>query len=217
MTERTRIVLCDDHPIVLEGLRNLIAAEDGFEIVGEALTGTGGLSIVREARPDMAIVDIAMPDLNGIQLVRRLACEMPSIRVLVFTLHEERGYLKQALDAGARGYVLKRSATANLGPALRAVVAGGIYIDPGIAQRILGNGPARNHRAAFTAASLTDREADVLKLTSFGLTNKEIARRLEVGVKSIETYKARGLAKLDIKTRADLLRYASTIGWLSEI
>lgn len=216
MTEKIRIVLADDHPIVLDGLRNLIRAEQDFELVGEAASGLSALKIIREQRPDVAVLDISMPELNGIVLSRRLAGEMPALRLLMLTLHEDRAYLNQALEAGVRGYVLKRSAVENLVQAIRAVMVGGLYIDPAIVGRVFENKQVNKRLAARkgVAPALTDREADVLKMAALGFTNKEIASRLDVGVKSIETYKARGLEKLGLKTRAELVRYASGQGWL---
>lgn len=216
MTEKIRIVLADDHPIVLDGLRNLIRAEPDFALVGEAASGLSALKIVREQRPDVAVLDISMPELNGIVLSRRLAGEMPALKLLVLTLHEDRAYLNQALEAGVRGYVLKRSAVENLVQAIRAVMVGGLYIDPAIVGRVFESKQVNKRLLARKGAApaLTDREADVLKMASLGFTNKEIASRLDVGVKSIETYKARGLEKLGLKTRAELVRYASGQGWL---
>jgi DNA-binding NarL/FixJ family response regulator len=213
---KTRIVLADDHPIVLDGLRNLVQAEEDFELVGEAASGLSALKIIREKRPDVAVLDISMPELNGILLSRRLAGELPALRLLVLTLHEDRAYLNQALEAGVRGYVLKRSAVENLVQAIRAVMVGGLYIDPAIVGRVFDHKQANKKLAAKKNISpaLTDREADVLKMAALGFTNKEIASRLDVGVKSVETYKARGLEKLGLKTRAELVRYASGQGWL---
>ena len=216
MTDKIRIVLADDHPIVLDGLRNLIRAEPDLQLVGEAASGLSALKIIREQRPDVAVLDISMPELNGILLSRRLAGEMPGLRLLVLTLHEDRAYLNQALEAGVRGYVLKRSAVENLVQAIRAVMVGGLYIDPAIVGRVFESKQVSKRLAARkgVAPALTDREADVLKMAALGFTNKEIASRLDVGVKSIETYKARGLEKLGLKTRAELVRYASGQGWL---
>jgi DNA-binding NarL/FixJ family response regulator len=210
-----RIVLADDHPIVLDGLRNLIRAEADFELVGEAASGLAALKVIREQRPDVAVLDVSMPEINGIVLSRRLAAEMPQVSVLILTLHEDRAYLNQALEAGVRGYVLKRSAVENLVQAIRAVLVGGLYVDPAISARTR-DGKRSSSKAAPQggAPALTEREAAVLKMAGWGLTNKEIASRLDVGVKSVETYKARGLEKLGLKTRAELVRYASTQGWL---
>ena len=217
MTEKTRIVLADDHPIVLTGLRNLIESEPDFAVVGEATSGPDALKVIRDTGPDIAVVDISMPGMSGIVLTRRLSEEAPHVKILMLTLHEDRAYLRQALDAGARGYVVKRSAAANLVSAVRSVIAGGIYIDPAIVNRVFSRSAANNHVAMPELRDLTDREAEVLKLSSLGLTNKEISHRIGVGVKSVETFKSRGLAKLEIQSRADLLRYASEVGWLADI
>ena len=219
MTARTRITLSDDHPIMLAGLRNLIEAEADFELVGEATNGTGALKLIREQKPDVAILDISMPELNGIMVARKLAEELPDVKLMVLTLHEDRAYLRQALDVGVRGYVLKRSAAENLVQAIRAVVVGGLYVDPAIVDRVFDKSAARGNRSATppNMPQLTDREGEVLKLTALGFTNKEAARRLDLGVKSVETYRARGLEKLGLKTRADLVRYASAQGWLADV
>jgi DNA-binding NarL/FixJ family response regulator len=217
MTAKTSVVLADDHPIVLNGLRNLIQAESDLDLLGEASAGLAALRLIREKQPDVAVLDISMPELNGIALSRRLALEMPSVRVLVLTLHEDRAYLKQALEAGVRGYVLKRSAAENLVQAIRAIVMGGLYVDPAIANRMFDDHPKRGGRLSGSEPDLTDREAEVLKLVALGFTNKEIARRLDVGVKSIETYKARGSEKLGLQTRAQIVRYAAAQGWLVDI
>jgi DNA-binding NarL/FixJ family response regulator len=215
VSEPKRIVLADDHPIVLNGLRNLVVAENDFELVGEALSGPEALKLVREQKPDVAVIDISMPGLNGIALSRRIAKEIPSVRILVLTLHEDRAYLRQAIDAGVRGYLLKRSAAENFVQAIRAVLVGGLYIDPAIANYMFDSSPKRAGPAGVHA--LTDRESEVLRLVAVGYTNKEIAGRLDVGVKSVETYKSRGVEKLGLKTRAELVRYASAEGWLSDI
>jgi DNA-binding NarL/FixJ family response regulator len=219
VTEKARIVLADDHPIVLDGLRALIVAQDDLELVGEATNGLAALRIIKEQKPDLAVIDISMPELNGIALGRRLADELPAVKLLVLTLHEDRAYLKQALDAGIRGYVLKRTAAENLAAAIRAVLSGGVYVDPAIAGRMFQPNAKNGGRAGPESGSLalTEREAEVLKLVALGFTNKEIARRLDVGVKSIETYRARGSEKLDIKTRAELVRYAAAQGWLADV
>ena len=171
MKDKTRIVLADDHPIVLTGLRNLIESEPDFAVVGEATSGPEALKVIRDTRPDIAIVDISMPGMSGIVLTRRLSEEAKDVKILMLTLHEDRAYLKQALDAGARGYVVKRSAAANLVSAVRSVIAGGIYIDPAIVHRVFSRSPVSNRVPMPEVRDLTDRETEVLKLSSLGLTN----------------------------------------------
>ena len=206
----TRIVLADDHPIVLNGLRSLIAAADDLELVAEACSGTEALKVIREKKPDVAVIDISMPELNGIVLSRRLAKEAASVKILILTLHEDRAYLRQAIEAGVCGYVLKRSAAEGLVRAIRAVVTGGLYVDPAIANRLFDSTPRQGAGPRSGGMpDLTDREGDVLKLVALGYTNKEIARQLDIGVKSVETYKSRGVEKLGLKTRAEIVRYAS--------
>ena len=219
MTPTSRIALCDDHPIVLNGLQNLIESEPDFEIVGTATDGLAALKLIAEKLPDIALIDISMPELNGIALARRLRAEAPSVRVVVLTVYEDRAFLKQALDAGVRGYLLKRSAAESLIQAARAVLTGGIYVDPAMADRLFVNSAPRQGRKGDTPTmpALTERESEVLKFTALGFTNKETARRLDIGVKSVETYKARGLEKLGLNTRAELVRYASAEGWLANI
>ena len=204
---------------MIAGLRNLIQQEPDFELVGEATNGTAALKLVREQKPDVAILDISMPELNGIMVARKLTEELPDVKLMVLTLHEDRAYLRQALDVGVRGYVLKRSAAENLVQAIRAVVVGGLYVDPAIVDRVFEKNVARGGRSAAGSnmPQLTDREGEVLRLTALGFTNKEAARRIDLGVKSVETYRARGLEKLGLKTRADLVRYASAQGWLTDV
>jgi DNA-binding NarL/FixJ family response regulator len=213
-----RITISDDHPIVLAGLRQLIAAEREFELVGETPDGLSAQKLIRQVLPDIAILDISMPELNGIVTARRLADECPQVRLMILTFHEDRSYLKQALDAGVRGYVLKRAAAEHLAHAVRAVMAGGIYVDPAIVHRLFDAGSMGAAISSATGAvpQLTAREAEVLKAVALGFTNKEVARSLDIGVKSVETYKARGLEKLGLKTRAQLVRFAAAQGWLAD-
>jgi DNA-binding NarL/FixJ family response regulator len=219
VSSKVRVVLADDHPIVLEGLRNLVASDGRFELVGEATNGRAALRMVHGTEPDVAVLDISMPEINGIILTRRLAEECPKVRVLLLTLYEDRAYVHQALKAGARGYALKRTAAAHLLDAIRAVHVGGLYLDPAIAHLV---DPTRARRPSggvrvSEGPELATREIEVLKLTALGFTNKEIARRLDVGVKSIETYKARATEKLGLSSRAEIVRFAAGQGWLADV
>jgi DNA-binding NarL/FixJ family response regulator len=216
LRKKIRIVLVDDHPITLAGLRMLIETDSAFELVAQATSGSEALDLSLAAKPDVAILDISLPRMNGIVLARRLAKECPSVGVIALTSHEDRSYLNQALDAGVRGYVLKKSATARLLHAVRGVLVGGLYIDPAIAGDRF---PPTRRKSGSSGGTpkLTEREGEVLRLVARGLTNKEIAFRLDVSPKSIETYRARGAAKIGLKNRSEIVRYASMQGWLSDL
>jgi DNA-binding NarL/FixJ family response regulator len=217
LTKKTRVVLADDHPITLAGLRMLIQADEHLELVGEATTGLQALDAIIATQPDVAILDISLPQMNGIALARHLAKECPSVGVVALTSHEDRSYLDQALDAGVRGYVLKKSATACLLHAVRGVHVGGLYIDPAVAgDRFQPSRRSKRGRSTGTP-QLTERETEVLKFVARGLTNKEIAGKLDLSPKSVETYRARGATKLGLKTRSEIVRYASLRGWLAEV
>ncbi len=213
--KQVRIVLADDHPVVLAGLRLVIAAAADLAVVGEAATGPQAMEMVRSLKPDIAIVDISLPGLNGIVLTRQLLAENPALGVIVLTLHEEQNLVDQALEAGARGYVLKKSAAECLIQAIRGVLVGGLYIDPAIAPRMFDTAAKARRKAG--AAALTARETDVLKLIAQGLTTREIGEELGLSPKSVETYKARASAKANLATRRDIVRYASARGWLGNV
>jgi DNA-binding NarL/FixJ family response regulator len=214
-----RVVIADDHPILLAGMSMLIKAEPDMEIVGVATSGPEALQITRTSMPDVAIIDISLPDLNGILLARQLAAECPSVRVIILTQYEDRAHLNQALDAGARGYVLKKSAAQCLVNALRGVLVGGLYVDPAMAAYLFPQTaqPSPSRTASKLSSSLTQRETEVLKLVATGLTAKEIAGQLDLSLSSIETYKTRAADKLSIKGRAEIVRYASAQGWLASV
>lgn len=211
-----RVALADDHPVVLAGIRALLAAADDVTLVGEAAAGHAALGLIEAARPDVAVVDISMPDLNGLEIARRVARACPSVRLLALTVHEDRAYVQQLLHAGGRGYLLKRSAADELLRAVRIVASGGLYLDPAIAGKAL-SGSVADRTGGDSAASLSPREEDVLRFTAQGLSNKEIAARLEISTKTVETYKARGIEKLGLRTRADIVRHGAGHGWLDGI
>jgi DNA-binding NarL/FixJ family response regulator len=217
LSNPTRVVLADDHPVVLAGVRALIELSSDIEIVGEATSGRAALQLVEEASPDVAIIDISLPDLSGLQLADELKVRCPDTRVLVLTVHENRAYVQRLLQAGVRGYLLKHTAAEDLAQAIRAVAAGGVYLDPLVVEGAFHSPAQRSHEASSPGAhieELSPRERDVLRHIAQGYTNKEIAAQLDVSVKSIETYKARAAAKLKLHTRAEIVRYAATQGWI---
>ena len=211
-----RVALADDHPVVLAGIKALLQAAPEVTLVGEASTGPAALELIRRTLPDIAVLDVSMPDLGGIDLARQLAKDCPEVRLLALTVHEDRAYVQQLLQAGGRGYLLKRSAADELVRAIRAVAEGGVYLDPAVALKALP-GSAGSGAALADCEGLSQREREVLQLTACGFSNKEIARRLEISVKTIETYKARATEKLGLRTRADIVRYGATQGWLRDL
>jgi DNA-binding NarL/FixJ family response regulator len=209
--EKVRIVLADDHPFILFALKQLVAAEPDLELAGEAVTGLEALSLVRSIVPDIAVIDVGMPGMNGITLARKIREERPTVRVVILTAHEDEAHLKQALAAGACGFILKRSATTSLIPAVRVAIGGSTFIDPLMAYRLDRTAQAD----AAGAIELSPREREVLRLTALGYATKEIAQSMAIGAKSVETYRSRALEKLGLKTRAEIVRFALLEGWLT--
>ena len=212
-----RVFLADDHPVVLAGIRALLQSNPDMALVGEATNGSAALVRVMEMLPDVALLDISMPGMNGLDLTRRLAESCPSVRVIALTVHEDRAYVQSLVQNGARGYLLKRSAAADLVRAVRAVAEGGVYLDPAIAGSALGEPPPPGRPIDAAETELSPREADVLRLMARGYSNKEIAGRLDVSVKSVETYKSRATEKLGLKSRAEIVRYGMSKRWLDNL
>lgn len=212
-----RVFIADDHAVVREGLKALIDAQPGMRVVGEAPDGRAACQGVADVQPDVAVIDVSMPGLSGAQATEHLKTSCPGVRVVALTVHEDESYLRGLLEAGAAGYVLKRSAAEDLIHAIRTVASGGVYLDPNLAGKLVSiyidykaiGGPT-------TPVELTDREAEVVRLIALGHSNKEIASRLSLSVKTVETHKARSLEKLDLHSRADLVRYALRHGWLRD-
>jgi DNA-binding NarL/FixJ family response regulator len=210
-----RILLVDDHPIVLAGIKALVVSDVRVSVVGEAHDGRTALRLANELTPDIIVLDISLPDLNGVKVAQTLRTECPASKILALTVHEDRGYLRQLLDVGIRGYLLKRSATAELSRAITAIAAGGVYLDPAIAAMAVGLNAQPVSEGAASSVELSQREIEVLKLASSGHSNKSAAALLGIGVKSAETYKARAMEKLGLRSRVELVRFAIAKGWLS--
>jgi DNA-binding NarL/FixJ family response regulator len=213
MTE-LRIVLADDHEVVRTGLRALIDSSPGMSVVGEARDGAEAVARARELSPDVLVIDVSMPVLDGAGATERIARECPEVRVLALTMHEDRAHLTRLLQAGAAGYVLKRAAADELVRAIRTVAGGGTYVDPVLAGSLLRGARGPGPRSA--PETLSEREEEVLRRIAWGESNKEIARQLGISVKTVETYKARVSEKLGLRSRTDMVRYALQQGWLSE-
>ena len=213
---KLRVLLADDHAIVREGLKALINVHPDMEVVGEAADGNAAYAKTNELRPDVVVMDVSMPNVNGVQATRNVRREWPDVRVLALTVHEERSYLRELIAAGASGYVLKRSAPEDLVHALRVVARGEIYLDPSVTAVVLGKLARTHPRGDEANLDLSDRETEVLQLIAQGHSNKEIGSRLKISVKTVETYKARSMEKLGLKGRADIVRFALQRGWLRD-
>lgn len=213
-----RITLADDHPLVLAGMKALLEPVEDIVIVGEATDGANALDAIGHTQPDIAVVDISLPIMGGIELAQRIAAQFPAVRLLALTVHEDRAYVQPMLQAGARGYLLKRSAADELVRAIRAIAEGGVYLDPAIAEKALPAALTDHHLSEHTVRTdLTPREAEVLRYIAQGFSNKEIAGRLEVSIKTVETHKSRAVEKLGLATRADIVRFGVSQGWLEHL
>lgn len=202
-----RVFLADDHPMILAGIRALLAAESDIEVAGEASDGRTALARATTLQPDIAVLDLSMPGLNGIEVVRALASASPNTRCIILSVHDDRVYVRRILDEGASGYVVKRSAPTELVRAIRSVAAGGLYLDPAVAARAVEH--------TTQGSVLSDRERDVLRLSLTGHSNKSIANLMGIAVRTVEAHKARAVAKLGVQDRVDQMRYAADQGWLS--
>lgn len=209
-----RVFLADDHPVVLAGVKSLIGSAEGMTVVGDARDGRVALSRAAELQPDIVVLDISMPGLNGAKVAELLRTACPNSKILALTVHEDKAYLRELLQLGVSGYVLKRSAGEELVRAVHAVAAGGVYIDPAVAHKLLNVSAQKVDVAKSETIELSEREAEVLRLTAVGHSHKAIANELRVSVKSVETYKSRGMTKLGFESRVELVRYAVSQGWL---
>ena len=216
LVAKLRVFLADDHAVVREGLKALINRQGTMEVVGEAGDGRTTCAKAEELRPDVVVMDVSMPELNGVQATRELRSQCPDVKVLALTVHEERSYLLDLIDAGASGYVLKRSAAEDLVHAVQVVARGDIYLDPSVTAVVLGRLARTRARDDGGSTELSDRETEVLQLIAEGHTNKEIATRLKLSVKTVETYKTRSMEKLGLSGRADIVRFALHKGWLQD-
>ncbi|GAB4452634.1 MAG: response regulator transcription factor [Armatimonadaceae bacterium] len=215
MADKLRVFLADDHSLIREGLKALIAAEADMEVVGEVDNGEAVLRLARDCAPDVVVMDISMPRLSGGPTTERLLQICPYTKVLALSMHEDVSYLRGLLEAGASGYVLKRSAPQELVQALRSVAAGGTYLDPALTEKVVGGFVRRPQlRGETEGQELSEREAAVLRLIAQGFTNREIAENLSISIKTVETYKARAMEKLNLESRSDIVRYAAQREWL---
>jgi DNA-binding NarL/FixJ family response regulator len=215
--KKLRILLADDHKIVREGLRTLINSQPDMQVVGEAANGREVLVKARELKPDVVVMDLSMPELNGLQATERLKIERPEMKVVALTAHEDEGYLRQLCKVGAAGYVLKRSAGDELVKAISEVAKGGVHYEASLASKALAKQAAGSPAKGESHTSdLSEREKEVLVLLAWGYSNKEIASQFKLSVKTVETYKLRIGEKLGLRSRTKMVQYALRQGWLNE-
>lgn len=218
MPEKTRILLADDHAVLRAGLRLLLDSQTDLKVVGEAGEGAEALRLAAELHPDLILLDLTMPGLSGLEALPALRKAAPGARILILTMHDDEGYLRQALQSGASGYVLKKAADSELISAVRAVLRGEVYIHPSMTKALLEDLlPAVGGEEPTNPWDLlSKREQEVLILVACGHTSAEIAEQLSLSPKTVETYRGRGMEKLGLRSRAALVRFALAHGLLSD-
>ena len=209
-----RVLLADDHEIVRHGLKLLIDGQPDMEVVGEVGTGRLAIQQARELHPTVVVLDISMPDVNGMEAAREIAAATPEVAIVALSRYSEDGYVQALLNAGACAYVLKQSASAELLNGMRAAADGRRYLDAALRDRVAGAFLSRHPDAE--PKRITERETEVLRLIAIGFSNKEIADQLDLSVKTVEVHKANATRKLALRGRVDIVRYAVRQGWLHD-
>jgi two-component system response regulator NreC len=214
-----RILIAEDHETVREGLRLIIDGQEDMQVCGEAANGREAIRLAQLLTPDVLLMDISMPELNGLTAAAKLKRVAPAIKILTLTRHTDDAYLQELMQAGVSGYVLKQSAANELLRAIRAIAAGGNYLDPAMTGKVFGNyvgKSTRRPRGETRGTTLTDRESEVLRHIALGYSNKEIADKMDISVKTAESHKANCLRKLNMKSRKEIISYAILQGWMNE-
>ena len=217
MSERKpklRVLLADDHVTVRHGLKLLVDSQADMTVVSEASDGNAAMQSALALKPDVIVMDISMPGMNGLAATRALKKQQPSIAIVTLTRHGDDAYVQELLRAGVSGYVLKQSAPSELLQAIRAAAAGGQYLDSALTARMTARLLGRADKVSKPAAALSERESEVLRLIASGYSNKEIAGRLTLSVKTVEAHKANAMRKLGLSGRIDIVKYAVLQGWL---
>lgn len=212
--QHMKIMLVDDHKVLLSGIKLWLSKVEGWEVVGEAFSGEEAIQMVERLRPDLVLMDISMPGMSGIEALAQMKAIAPNVKVLMLTMHTEEEYLKAALKEGASGFVLKRAAHTELISAIETVLAGQTYIYPSLTSLVIkgfvgeGESRAEERKEESKRECLSEREEEVLKYIALGYTYQEIADTLFVSIKTVESYKSRISEKLDLKRRSELVRFA---------
>jgi two-component system, NarL family, response regulator NreC len=209
-----KVALIDDHPIVRQGLRNLLHTEPSISIVGEADDGITGVELVQRVKPDVLVVDLMMPGLNGLDLIKQVLKRLPKLRILVLSMQSADSYVVEALNCGAAGYVLKETGPSEIIQAIQTVVAGNRYLSPKLSERLLASSKRRK-KIIDPYETLTPREREILHLIVEGNTSPQIAKRLVLSPRTVELHRSRIMKKLNLRNQTDIFRYALERGILS--
>lgn len=210
----TKVLIVDDHAIVRTGLRALLASESSLQLVGEATGGYEAIEMASDSPPDILVLDLSMPDLDGIAVTRQLKPMYPELKILILTLHEDEALLREAIKSGASGYILKRAAEAELISAIQIVMRGDMYVDPSMLRGLIEEQPKSANTGPESVEQLTPREIDVLKLIVQGYTNRQIGEELNISIRTVEGHRANLSGKLGLRSRVELVRYAREHGLL---
>ena len=216
MAEKIPIVIVDDHPLFREGLKTIIGRNQHYDVVGEAGSGKEGLEMARRTKPGLMIVDLSLPDMNGIQLTRKLRSELPETSIIIVTMHAKVDYISEAFQAGATGYVIKESAAEGLLKGIETVLKGDYFLDSAVSSQVvqtLMKLPGKETKITDVHyASLTAREQEILRLLAEGMSAREIAEKLCISPKTVENHRSNIMNKLDLHSTLELVRYAARLG-----
>ena len=216
MTPQKSILIIDDHPLFREGLKAIIGSDGRYAVIGEAGSGNTGLRMARKLKPDLILLDLSLPDQNGLHLIREIRHILPETRVIIVSMHTKIDYIAEAFQAGASGYVVKESASERLLHALEYVTKGDYFLDSSVSKQVvkkLIESPLRAEKISDVAyGSLTSREQEVLRLLAEGFSSKEIANKLSISPKTVENHRANIMNKLDLHSIHELVRYAARLG-----
>jgi two-component system nitrate/nitrite response regulator NarL len=205
----------DDHPIVLDGIKSHLSSQSDFEVIGDAVNGQEAVRKARQLRPEVVLMDITMPHMNGLEAVSLLRKQVPEAKIVILTMHNNKEYISQVVRLGARGYLLKDTSPAELVRAIKLVHAGGVYFSPNVSKALVEEVTEGSNASIPPMPALSEREREVLVLIANGHSNKEIASRLGIGVRTTETHRERVMRKLDIHTVAGLTKYAISRGMVN--